>query len=811
MTRLSLILACALVGPLAHGDVLISEYVEGGGYNKALELYNNGGSAVSLDGYRLELYSNGGVTASRSQTLEGVLEAGEVLVIITDDSRADSELISKGDLPSDTINHNGDDAYVLFNGDVVVDSFGRVGEAPGDAWTNGDVTTKDRTLRRMATVASGDTVIDDAFDPAEQWIVFDKDDFSGLGLPGEEGTEEEEPPMVELGSCGDPATLISQIQGEGDASPLAGEAHVVEAVVTAVFPDLSGFFVIEDNGDRDGDELTSEGLFVYTGNNEVSVQSGNQIRVSGAISEYYGQTQIAWNEGAVCADQVEVTPATLTLPLTAPDQLEALEGMWVVSDQTLTVSEVYDLARYGSVMLSHGRRMIPTHAAEPGEAADAVAEINALNRILLDDGSNDENPATVIYPEGGLSATNTLRVGDTVTGLEGIVSYGFNDWRIQPVSVQIEAANPRPQAPARTAGSNLRVAAFNVLNFFNGDGNGGGFDDPDYRGANNPAEFERQKAKILTALSQLDADVIGLMEIENDGYGNDSAIAELTEALGTSWAFVDPGLERLGTDVIAVGLLYRTDVVEPVGQPATLEGGPFTDKSRQPLAMSFRHLNSGEVVTVSVNHLKSKGSCPKAEDNDDANAEHGQGCWNPLRTESARMLADWLANNPTGLEEAAAGTLIIGDLNAYAKEDPIRALEETGYQNLLARFNGDDAYSYVYKGETGYLDHALADAGLESAILGAGEWHINADEPRALDYNTEYKSEGQIDSFYATDAYRASDHDPVWVDLALDGGEEPQPEPEPGDEDDSGSSGGGALGGLITLALLAGLRRRIHR
>ncbi len=806
MKRFSFTLALMLMGSLAHGDVLISEYVEGSGYNKALELYNNGTSAVSLDGYRLELYSNGEVTASRFQELDGTLEAGEVLVIITDDSRADSELISKGDLPSNAINHNGDDAYVLFNGDTVVDSFGRVGEDPGEAWTSGDVTTKDRTLRRMETVTSGDTVIDDAFNPADQWVVSDQNDFSGLGLPGEEVTEEEEPPMVELGSCGDPATLISQIQGQGDASPLDGEAHVVEAVVTGVFPNLSGFFVIEEDGDRDGDELTSEGLFVYTGNNEVSVQAGNQIRVSGAISEENGQTQIAWSEGEVCAAQVAVTPATLTLPLTEADQLEALESMWVVSDQTLTVSEVYDLARYGSVMLSHGRRMIPTHAAEPGEAAEAVAEINALNRILLDDGSNDENPATVIYPEGGLSATNTLRVGDTVTELEGIVSYGFNDWRIQPVSVQIEAANPRPQAPTRTAGSNLRVAAFNVLNFFNGDGNGGGFDDPDNRGADNPTEFERQKAKILTALSQLDADVIGLMEIENDGYGTDSAIAELTEALGTSWAFVDPGLDQLGTDAIAVGMLYRTDVVEPVGQPATLEGGPFTDKSRQPLAMSFRHLNSGEVVTVSVNHLKSKGSCP--EDGSDANAEHGQGCWNPLRTESARMLADWLANNPTGLEDAAAGTLIIGDLNAYAKEDPIRTLEETGYQNLLARFNGDDAYSYVYMGETGYLDHALADAGLESVILGAGEWHINADEPRALDYNTEYKSEGQIDSFYAADAYRASDHDPVWVDLALDGGEEPQPEPEPGD---SGSSGGGAFGGMITLALLAGLRRRIRR
>ncbi|WP_416391452.1 ExeM/NucH family extracellular endonuclease [Alloalcanivorax xenomutans] len=808
MKRLFLGLTAVLVANAASADLLISEYVEGSSSNKALELHNTGEVALDLSNYSLKLYSNGNASPNASMALSGSLAPGEVWVIVN--PSANDTFKALADELLSVVNHNGDDAYVLFNGDVVVDSFGRVGEDPGDAWTSGDVTTKDRTLRRMATVTSGDTVIDDAFNPADQWVVSDINDFSGLGLPGEEVTEEE-PPMVELGSCGDPATPISQIQGQGDASPLIGEAHVVEAVVTAVFPDLSGFFVIEDNGDRDGDELTSEGLFVYTGNNEVSVQSGNQIRVSGAISEYYGQTQIAWNEGAVCADQVEVTPATLTLPLTAPDQLEALEGMWVVSDQTLTVSEVYDLARYGSVMLSHGRRMIPTHAAEPGEAADAVAEINALNRILLDDGSNDENPATVIYPEGGLSATNTLRVGDTVTGLEGIVSYGFNDWRIQPISVQIEAANPRPQAPARTAGSNLRVAAFNVLNFFNGDDNGGGFDDPDYRGANNPAEFERQKAKILTALSQLDADVIGLMEIENDGYGNDSAIAELTEALGTSWAFVDPGLERLGTDVIAVGLLYRTDVVEPVGQPATLEGGPFTDKSRQPLAMSFRHLNSGEVVTVSVNHLKSKGSCPKAEDNDDANAEHGQGCWNPLRTESARMLADWLANNPTGLEEAAAGTLIIGDLNAYAKEDPIRALEETGYQNLLARFNGDDAYSYVYKGETGYLDHALADAGLESAILGAGEWHINADEPRALDYNTEYKSEGQIDSFYATDAYRASDHDPVWVDLALDGGEEPQPEPEPGDEDDSGSSGGGALGGLITLALLAGLRRRIHR
>jgi hypothetical protein len=111
--------------------------------------------------------------------------------------------------------------------------------------------------------------------------------------------------------------------------------------------------------------------------------------------------------------------------------------------------------------------------------------------------------------------------------------------------------------------------------------------------------------------------------------------------------------------------------------------------------------------------------------------------------------------------------LIIGDLNAYAMEDPITALKEHGYTDLIQEYVGSTAYSYVYKGETGYLDHALATASMAAQVTGMTGWHINADEPRVLDYNTEYKSDAQVDSLYSADAYRSSDHDPVLIAFDL--------------------------------------------
>ncbi|MCA7949299.1 ExeM/NucH family extracellular endonuclease [Burkholderia seminalis] len=571
-------------------------------------------------------------------------------------------------------------------------------------------------------------------------------------------------------NCGGSATPIADIQGPGAPSPLAGQNVSVEAVVTADFggtDGFGGFFVQQADAQRRNQPGVSEGLFVYAP--KARAKAGDLVHVTGKVEEKYGQTQLTLSGAiAVCANGQTVTPATLTLPVDSPNAFAAYEGMRVRLPQTLNVTDNYELGRYGSVMLSNGRLRTPTSVVPPAQAQTQI-DANARNRLILDDGSNKQNPATVPYPAPGLSAANTLRAGYTVRDVEGVLEVRYGAWRVQPLPGAAAPAfdtrpNPRTNAPARDPKSNLRVASFNVLNYFNGNGLGGGFDDPNNRGAKTFQEFQRQEAKIVSALKAIDADVIGLMEIQNNGYGELSAVRQLAAKLGSHWRVVDPGSSRLGGDAIAVAMIYDSRKVEPVGRVATLA---IDDKNRQPLAQSFRLVNGNkQALTVAVNHLKSK-NCPDAA-NDDLDQGDGQGCWNPTRTRAATKLADWLAGNPTGV--AGQGVLLIGDFNSYTYEDPIRALESRGYRNLVARWIGANAYSYVYNGEAGYLDHALATLPLASHVKAVHEWHINADEPLALQYTLAYKSAEQQNTFYAPDAYRSSDHDPVLIDIALPGG-----------------------------------------
>ncbi|MDN7585947.1 ExeM/NucH family extracellular endonuclease [Burkholderia seminalis] len=571
-------------------------------------------------------------------------------------------------------------------------------------------------------------------------------------------------------NCGGSATPIADIQGPGAPSPLAGQNVSVEAVVTADFggtDGFGGFFVQQADAQRRNQPGVSEGLFVYAP--KARAKAGDLVHVTGKVEEKYGQTQLTLSGAiAVCANGQTVTPATLTLPVDSPNAFAAYEGMRVRLPQTLNVTDNYELGRYGSVMLSNGRLRTPTSVVPPAQAQTQI-DANARNRLILDDGSNKQNPATVPYPAPGLSAANTLRAGYTVRDVEGVLEVRYGAWRVQPLPGAAAPAfdtrpNPRTNAPARDPKSNLRVASFNVLNYFNGNGLGGGFDDPNNRGAKTFQEFQRQEAKIVSALKAIDADVIGLMEIQNNGYGELSAVRQLAAKLGSHWRVVDPGSSRLGGDAIAVAMIYDSRKVEPVGRVATLA---IDDKNRQPLAQSFRLVNGNkQALTVAVNHLKSK-NCPDAA-NDDLDQGDGQGCWNPTRTRAATKLADWLAGNPTGV--AGQGVLLIGDFNSYTYEDPIRVLESRGYRNLVARWIGANAYSYVYNGEAGYLDHALATLPLASHVKAVHEWHINADEPLALQYTLAYKSAEQQNTFYAPDAYRSSDHDPVLIDIALPGG-----------------------------------------
>ena len=575
------------------------------------------------------------------------------------------------------------------------------------------------------------------------------------------------------GACGAPATPIHVIQGAGASSSLAGrDGVVVEGVVVGDFrglPDgLGGFFLQEEDVDADADPETSEGLFVFGDGAGADVRVGDTVRVRGEVREFFGLTELGRIEALRRCPSRGVASATpVRLPVEGARAWERWEGMRVRIAQPLTVSDTYDLGRYGELTLAAGGRLWqPTQRAQPGDAARAWAARNARHRILLDDGSDAWRPDPPPYL--ATARGDALRVGDRIDALEGVLDFAFGDFRLQPTApVSITAEAPRSVRPPPVAG-NLRVAAWNVENFFNGDGAGGGFPT---RGAAGPDEAARQRAKLVAVLAALDADVLALIELENDGTGPGSAARELADALAEAtaapWAIVDPGAAVAPRHAIAVGLLYRPDRIEPVGIPAWLGAGeqPVLDaafdggRNRPSLARSFRHLASGGRVTVAVSHLKSKGS-PCAGDPDTGD---GQGECSETRRRAAEALAAWLAGDPTGAGDAPV--LIVGDLNAYPNEDALIALADAGLVDLLAWFVGPDAYSYVFDGAAGRLDHALASPDLLPHVGGAALWHVSADAPPLLDYRAENPPE-----LYAPDPLRASDHDPVLVGLFPDAG-----------------------------------------
>ena len=767
ITPLALVIA-SLSAP-ASADLIISEYIEGSSNNKAIELYNNADTELSLEGYTLGLYSNGSSSVGNSIDLTGTLAANTTYII--SNPSAATAILNIADTTSTVTYYNGDDALVLTKDGVVVDSFGQVGVDPGSEWSEGGVATANKTLRRKNSITTGRTNSTATFNPSDEWEQFDIDTFDGLGShSGDGGTApapEPEPEPLEPLVCDADKTLISAVQGAGDASPLVDTVVEIEGIVTADFQGedgLDGFFVTSLAADVDSDPMTSEGLFVYFTDTDVNV--GDHVRVQGTVDEYYDSTQLAdVTQIAVCGTGEVASATTISLPLDSQADLEAYEGMLVSLDQTLVVTNNYGLGRYGEVELATERLYQGTQIALPGDAANAVEAANLTKKILLDDGSTAQNSDPTAYPAAGLSAENTLRTGDTVNAVTGVVTYSFSTYRIHPtVTPQFIATNAREDAPEQSEEADLRIASFNVLNYFNGDGQGGGF--PTSRGADSEEELVRQEAKLVSAISAMQADVVGLMEIENDGFGEFSAIASLVNALNdadtaNNYAYVDFNVSQIGTDAITTALIYRADKVEEVGTAAITTDYPFDYSNRAPIAQSFKSLSTDEVFTVSVAHLKSKGSC--GDDNNDDLGD-GQGCWNEIRTEAATAFSNWLDGKPTGVEDE--DIILVGDMNAYAMEDPIRKFDEKGYKNVVAELDGDTlSYSYSFSGRAGSLDHALATESLLSKVVAANDWHINADEPIVLDYNLEYKSEGHQSTLYSESAYRASDHDPVIIDI----------------------------------------------
>ncbi len=622
----------------------------------------------------------------------------------------------------------------------------------------------------IETVGSGDLVYssttvgpDGSFVPGHVYVCegWQIGGFS-LGTNDTPGGDNCAPPDP-LGACGDPATLISIIQGSGMASPEVGNTHVIEGVVVGDFQTgLGGFFVQEEDVEQDGDPATSEGIFVF--GSSIDVSEGEVVRVIGPVSEFFDHTQLTMNDALSCATGATVTPATPTLPVADLGDWEAWEGMAIHIVQELTVSDNFNLGRFGEVVLSvDGRLENPTAVALPGAPAAAVSDLNQRRSIQMDDGTTAQNPIPVppyFAPDG------TLRAGDTAPGLTGVLGYSFGAYEVHPtVTPTFTRDNPRPVAPPEVGGT-LTVAAYNVLNYFTTIDDGtpicGPLADQGCRGADTADEFDKQRTKIIDAISTLDADVVGLMEIENNASASTAdLVAGLNDAVGAgTYDFIDTG--TVGADAIKVAVIYQPSMVTPVGAYAVLDNSVDStfndDKNRPVVAQTFMENSTGEVFTVAVNHLKSKGS--PCDDVGDPNAGDFQGNCNGVRTAAAEAMADWLATDPTG--SGSDRNLIIGDLNAYVNEDPIMALKAAGYSDLVAHFGGPDDYSFVFFGERGYLDYGMASPAMHDRITGAAFWHINADEPRALDYNNFNQPE-----LYQPDEFRSSDHDPVVIGVKL--------------------------------------------
>lgn len=609
--------------------------------------------------------------------------------------------------------------------------------------------------------------------------------------------------------------FIHDVQGNGSSVAITSVV-TVEAIVVGDFQtnnQLRGFFIQEEDSDADTNNSTSEGIFVFCSSCSTDVNVGDLVRVTGLPNDFFGMSQIT----ATFESDIEVldsqqnlpSAATIQLPLsisstiltTATDEIneiyERYEGMLVSFDGTLKVSESFQLSRFGQLTLSSGDRLRQfTDYALPSVIGLEQHQIDLATRsIILDDDNNSQNAALfnatpIFHPHPGFSVNNFVRHGDEVTDLTGVLHWswagfsGTDAWRIRPVNevstTSFTRTNPRTTAP-ENMGGDIKVASFNVLNYFTtldtGIASCGPLGNMDCRGANSSVELERQTQKIVSALCALDADIVGLMEIENPQLtATGSALSTLANEVNRAcppYVAIETG--TVGTDAITVAFMYRPTKIEIVGSTAILDSEAFTDpantgqsKNRPAIAQSFKDLFSEVIFTVAVNHLKSKGSsCGPGDDS----PETGQGNCNGTRTLAAQVQANWLATNPTGV--STDNILIIGDLNAYRNEDPISALKMAGYTDLVDLFGGEDAYGYVFDGQLGYLDHALASQNLLSMISGVSEWHINSDEVNLLDYNDTVLDSGEASfeakpaalPLFASDAYRSSDHDPVVIGI----------------------------------------------
>ncbi len=535
-------------------------------------------------------------------------------------------------------------------------------------------------------------------------------------------------------ACEQESTPIALVQGAGFQSPMLERRVTIRGIATFVTPG-EGLFIEQPLSDTS--TKTSDGLYLDSAGLASRVRVGDRLVVAGIVTELgEGSDTLTALTGIngfrVCASSVPLPISETRLPLSAQER-ESLEAMHVGMQQALMVTDVFRL-RTGQISVSRNDILpAPTEVARPGPDARDQAARNrrAVINVRLADGDRQR-----------------YAVGTGVLALQGVIGH---DGR----SPQLRVKTDLPTLPLNiyripeVGEDEIRIIGLNLLNYFNGDGHGGGF--PTARGAKTPAEFSHQRGRLSAAIGQIGPHMVGVMELENDGFGPGSAaqdfLDDLQSATGHPWAVVNPNDAPVGSNAITVGIFYRSDILQTAGKAGVFTAPPFERLSRRPVAQVFIHKPSGDNFMVVVNHLKSKGSCPQQGRN--SNLHDGQGCWNLARVEAARAMSAWVKS--LAITSDASRVLILGDMNAYRMEDPIAAIIDAGFKDLTASSGLRPLFSYIYSGRAGTLDYAFASPELLPHVRIARILNINSPYPRDMDLPLPWLG--------------SSDHDPVVVDL----------------------------------------------
>ncbi|KAA8726938.1 ExeM/NucH family extracellular endonuclease [Corynebacterium phocae] len=599
-------------------------------------------------------------------------------------------------------------------------------------------------------------------------------------------------------------TPIADIQGTEMESTMQGQEVNTEGVVTGVWKE-GGFdgFTIQTAGTGTAPhaaDAPSHGIFISVPAGTDYPELGQSVKVTGTVREKYEDTQIRAKSIEVIEDLAPVTPLKIDeLPM-GDKAREAYENM-LIQPGVHTVTDHYDLHVNGTVGLNGGTKPLyaptehhlPSH--DDNSPTQRLLRENPQRIIYLDDGrtgdytaGDKDTPVPYLSQDGG-QTIKTLRLTDQVRFQQPVLlRYAYGHWTLQPQApvtgnstsseLPISWEVSRPQAPEMD--SEYTIGAFNVLNYFislgteygdsastDKDGNPIKVKEGTTRGAWNEENFKRQQAKIVSAINQLNTDIVTLVEVENtyavtgDLNRRDDALAHLTEELnkaGGNWKFVpSPANVPVKGDVVRTAFIYNPDKFTPVGESRIYKHDAFYRSAREPMAQEFASVTdpNAEHIVVVANHFKSKGYVKAGgEDRHD-----GQGNNAIFRDEQSRAVLEFV---DAQTDWADKPIFLMGDFNANTHENALNIFRDAGYS--VPAENYDTSTSFMYDGRLGTLDHLIVNEQAAGKISDVQVWDINADEPRAFEYS-EYNQ--NVVNFYDQSPYRSSDHDPLKVGFHL--------------------------------------------